>query len=366
MLDEVDKIGTDFRGDPASALLEVLDPEQNNTFTDHYLALPFDLSNVMFITTANMLDPIPSALKDRMEVLELSGYTLEEKVQISKRYLIPRQLSENGLKKENISISEGALKKITSQYTREAGLRNLEREIGSVCRKVARKFAEGATEKHSVTTGNLNRLLGPPKFIPEAGREEDEVGVAAGLAWTQAGGEILYIETSVMKGKGGLTLTGHLGDVMKESGQAALTYARANSDRIGIKEDFFSTKELHIHVPSGAIPKDGPSAGITMASSLVSAATEIPLRKDVAMTGEITLTGKVLPIGGLKDKALAAMRANIENIIIPEQNRKDIDDIPPQLRKKMNFIFVSHIDEVLKVCMTKNPFEKNVKSKKKK
>ncbi|MDT8317595.1 MAG: endopeptidase La, partial [bacterium] len=357
MLDEIDKIGADFRGDPSSALLEVLDPEQNNSFVDHYLALPFDLSNVMFITTANMMDPIPSALRDRMEVLELSGYTLEEKIEISKRYLIPRQLEENGLKLNDISISDSALQAIISEYTHEAGLRNLEREISSVCRKVARAIAEGLKKKKIISAKNLNTHLGPPKFILEAGRKKNEVGVATGLAWTQAGGEILYIETSVMKGKGGLTLTGQLGDVMKESGQAALSYTRANSDRLGIDKDFFSSKEIHIHVPSGATPKDGPSAGITMASSLISAATGIPVRKDVAMTGEITLRGRVLPIGGLKDKALAAMRAGVSNIIIPEINKKDLEEIPAPLRNKINFIPVSHIDEVLKEALIRNPFK---------
>ena len=357
MLDEVDKIGMDFRGDPASALLEVLDPEQNNSFADHYLGVPFDLSDVMFITTANMLDPIPSALRDRMEVLELSGYTLEEKMQISKRYLIPRQIEQNGLNVENISISDAALRSIISQYTREAGLRNLEREIGSVCRKVARKIAEGRKKKSVVTAGNLSSFLGPPRFLPEAEREENEIGVATGLAWTQTGGEILYVETSVMKGKGGLTLTGQLGDVMKESGQAALSYTRANSERLGIRDSFFESSEIHIHVPSGAIPKDGPSAGITMASSLVSAATGIPLKRDVAMTGEITLRGRVLPIGGLKDKALAAMRAGIKDIIIPDQNKKDLEEIPVHLRKKMHFIPISHIDDVFKYALIQSPFK---------
>ena len=358
MLDEVDKIGMDFRGDPASALLEVLDPEQNDSFTDHYLAVPFDLSNVMFITTANLMDPIPSALKDRMEVLELSGYTEEEKTQIAKRYLIPRQIKENGLKAEDINISDPALRRIISHYTREAGLRNLEREISTVCRKVARDVAEGIKKKKVITAGNLHKFLGSAKFIPEAGREENEVGVATGLAWTQAGGEILFVEASIMDGKGGgLTLTGHLGEVMKESGQAALSYARANAEKLGIKKDFLSNKEIHLHVPSGAIPKDGPSAGITMATALVSAVTGIPVRKDVAMTGEITLRGKVLPIGGLKDKSLAAMRAKIENIIIPEQNKKDIEEIPVHLRKRMKFTFVKHVDEVIKMALVKNPAE---------
>lgn len=357
MLDEVDKIGTDFRGDPASALLEVLDPEQNNAFTDHYLAVPFDLSNVMFITTANMMDPIPSALRDRMEVLELSGYTEEEKMQISRRYLIPRQMTANGLKEEDIHISDPALRRIISQHTREAGLRNLEREIGSVCRKIARGLAEGRKKKTIVTAGNLSKFLGVAKFIPEVEREKNEVGVTTGLAWTQAGGEILYVESSLMKGKGGLTLTGKLGDVMKESGQAALSYTRANAERFGVDGSFFEDKEIHIHVPSGAIPKDGPSAGITMATSLVSSVTGIAVRKDVAMTGEITLRGKVLPIGGLKDKSLAAMRANIGTIIVPEQNVKDLEEIPVHLRKRMKFIPVSHVDEVLREALVRDPFQ---------
>jgi ATP-dependent Lon protease len=292
-----------------------------------------------------------------MEVLELSGYTEEDKTQIAKRYLIPRQIEENGLKTDDIDISDPALRRIISQYTREAGLRNLEREIGSVCRKVARGRAEGEKKKKIITAGNLHKLLGPPRFLPEANREENEIGVTTGLAWTQAGGEILYVEASLMKGKGGLTLTGQLGDVMKESGHAALSYARANAEKLGLKDDFLEGKELHLHVPSGAIPKDGPSAGITMATALVSAATGIPVRKDVAMTGEITLRGKVLPIGGLKDKSLAAMRAGIENIIIPEQNRKDLEDIPAPLRKRMKFFFVKHIDEVLAEALVRSPLK---------
>jgi len=361
MLDEVDKIGMDFRGDPASALLEVLDPEQNDSFTDHYLAVPFDLSNVMFITTANMIDPIPSALKDRMEVLELSGYTEEEKEQISRRYLIPKQILENGLKPEDISISGPALRRVISQYTKEAGLRNLERTIASICRKVARKLAEGKENKSLITIGNLQNSLGPPRFLPEAEMEKDEVGVATGLAWTQAGGEILYLEATVMKGKGGLILTGHLGDVMKESGQAALSYARSNADKLGLDEDFFSSREIHIHVPAGAIPKDGPSAGVTMITALLSAVTGIPVRKDIAMTGEITLRGKVLPIGGLKDKALAAMRAKIVDIIIPDQNRNDIEEIPLPLRKRLNFILVDHVDKVLRTALVRDPYSKKTK-----
>ena len=364
MLDEIDKVGTDWRGDPSSALLEVLDPEQNNTFSDHYLNLPFDLSNVMFITTANVLDPIPAALRDRMEVISLSGYTEEEKVKIAKKYLISRQVEENGLKAENIDITDEGLRMIISQYTREAGLRNLEREIAGVCRKVARKIAEGQKGVTKVTAANIHRFLGVPKILPEAEQEKSEVGVATGLAWTEAGGEILYIETSILKGKGNLILTGHLGDVMKESAQAALSYARSKAGEFNIPEDFYEKNDIHIHVPAGAIPKDGPSAGVTMATSLISALTKIPVSKDVAMTGEITLIGRVLPIGGLKEKALAALMAGIKTIIIPSRNKKDLEDIPKELRKKINFIFADHIDDVLKVALLKKKEAKKEAKKK--
>ena len=364
MLDEIDKVGTDWRGDPSSALLEVLDPEQNNTFSDHYLNLPFDLSNVMFITTANVLDPIPAALRDRMEVISLSGYTEEEKVKIAKKYLISRQVEENGLKAENIDITDEGLRMIISQYTREAGLRNLEREIAGVCRKVARKIAEGQKTVTKVTAANIHRFLGVPKILPEAEQEKSEVGVATGLAWTEAGGEILYIETSILKGKGNLILTGHLGDVMKESAQAALSYARSKAGEFNIPEDFYEKNDIHIHVPAGAIPKDGPSAGVTMATSLISALTKIPVSKDVAMTGEITLIGRVLPIGGLKEKALAALMAGIKTIIIPSRNKKDLEDIPKELRKKLTFIFADHIDDVLKVALLKKKEAKKEAKKK--
>ncbi|MEK6725866.1 MAG: endopeptidase La [Deltaproteobacteria bacterium] len=353
MLDEIDKVGTDWRGDPSSALLEVLDPEQNFAFSDHYLNLPFDLSNVMFITTANLLDPIPPALRDRMEVISLSGYTEEEKVKIAKKYLIPRQVEENGLKAENIDITDEGLRMIISHYTREAGLRNLEREIAGVCRKVARRIAEGQKDVTKITAANIHRFLGVPKILPEAEQEKSEVGVATGLAWTEAGGEILYIETSILKGKGSLILTGHLGDVMKESAQAALSYARSKAMDFDIPEDFYEKNDIHIHVPAGAIPKDGPSAGVTMATSLISALTKIPVSKDVAMTGEITLRGRVLPIGGLKEKALAALMAGIKTVIIPSRNKKDLEDIPKELRKKITFIFADHIDEILKVALVK-------------
>ena len=295
ILDEVDKIGMDFRGDPAAALLEVLDPEQNSTFSDHYLNVPFDLSKVMFITTANLIDPIPSALRDRMEIIRLSGYTEEEKAKIAQGYLIPRQLQENGLKKGDLHISTEVIKAVIAHYTQEAGLRNLEREIGTLCRKTARRIAEGEKGPFPLTRGNLHKYLGPPHFLPEEEREKDEVGVATGLAWTQVGGEMLAVEASLMRGKGQLMLTGQLGDVMRESAQAALSYARTRADSLGLEPNFYETMDAHIHVPAGATPKDGPSAGITMATALISALTKVPVRKDVAMTGEITLQGQGPP-----------------------------------------------------------------------
>ena len=354
MMDEIDKIGMDFRGDPSSALLEVLDPEQNYAFSDHYLNLPFDLSKVMFITTANMADPIPEPLLDRMELINLPGYTEEEKLEIAKKFILPRQVKEHGLSKKLITMQDEAVKKIISQYTREAGLRNLEREIAAICRKVAKKVASGRTAITNVTPKVVQEFLGIPKFIAEAEQEVDEVGVATGLAWTPVGGEILYIEATIMNGKGQLTLTGHLGDVMKESAHAALSYARSRADLFKLTPEFYKDLDLNIHVPSGAIPKDGPSAGITMAASLISALTQTPVDKDVAMTGEITLRGRVLPIGGVKEKCLAALRAKITNIILPDRNRKDIEDIPKDIRKKLNFIFVKHMDDVLKVIFKKH------------
>ena len=352
MLDEVDKIGIDFRGDPASALLEVLDPEQNHAFSDHYLNVPFDLSKVMFITTGNLTDPIPSALRDRMEVLNLAGYTDVEKLKIARTFLIPRQMDENGITSKMFEISDQAILQIISQYTQEAGLRNLERELASLCRKVARRWAEGKKEKVKIQATSLHRFLGPPPFLPDEELKRNEIGVATGLAWTEAGGDILHVEASVTKGKESLILTGHLGEVMKESAQAALTYARSKGNGYRIAPSDFANKEIHIHVPSGAIPKDGPSAGITMAVALISVLAGIPVRKDVAMTGEITLRGRVLPIGGLKEKALAALRNHIKNIVIPYQNKKDLDDLPSYLKKKLNFIPVRHMDEVLRVALT--------------
>jgi ATP-dependent Lon protease len=351
MLDEIDKVGADFRGDPSAALLEVLDPEQNHAFSDHYLNLPFDLSNVLFICTANLLDPIPPALADRMEVIQLSGYTNEEKLAIARKYLIPRQLDDNGISAKRLEISDDAVLRVIAEYTKEAGLRNLEREIAAICRKVARKAAEGKNELTRVTRANVQTFLGAPKFLPEAEQEEHEIGVATGLAWTSTGGEILYVEASLSRGRGNLTLTGQLGEVMKESAQAAVSYARAHAKKLGIEADFYQKLDIHIHVPAGAIPKDGPSAGITMATALISALTKRPVSRDVAMTGEITLRGRVLPIGGLKEKSLAAFRAGIKTIVIPDRNEKDMDDIPKPLKRKLRWVMAKNMSDVLKVAL---------------
>jgi ATP-dependent Lon protease len=347
MLDEVDKLGMDFRGDPASALLEVLDPEQNFSFTDHYLDMPFDLSKVMFITTANLLDPIPVALRDRMEVLQLSGYAPKEKLVIAKKYLVPRELNNTGLTKEHIRFSDKAIMKIIEDYTREAGLRNLQREIGNVCRKVARSRAEGKTEKVHVSAKSIHEFLGPPRYFSEFAQRMHDPGVAIGLAWTPTGGEILFIEASSTKGKGQLILTGQLGDVMKESAQAARTYLHANAEKLGIPEEAFSEHDIHIHIPAGAIPKDGPSAGITLCAAAASLLLRKPLKDFVAMTGEITLKGNVLPVGGIKEKLLAAHRAGIKEVILPLRNKKDLEDIPADVRRHMAFDFVQNMGEVL-------------------
>ena len=347
MIDEVDKVGTDFRGDPSSALLEVLDPEQNFSFSDHYLGVPFDLSNVMFICTANLADPIISALRDRLEIIDISGYTEEEKLHIAKRYLIPRQYQEHGIDGKRLLITDEAILKIIDEYTREAGLRNLEREIARVCRKVAREVAEGKRGQTRATATVLQRYLGAPKFLPDPEQETDEVGVATGLAWTQAGGDIIYIECSILRGKGNLSLTGHLGEVMKESAQAALSYARSRAADLGIKDDVFTKCDIHIHVPAGAIPKDGPSAGITMATALLSALTKVPVKRGVAMTGEVTLRGKVLPVGGIKEKVLAARRMGIHTVLIPARNDKDVKELPANVKRGMEFILVDHMDRVL-------------------
>jgi ATP-dependent Lon protease len=351
MMDEIDKVGTDFRGDPSSALLEVLDPEQNVSFSDHYLNVPFDLSRVMFITTANLIDPIPSALRDRMEVINISGYTDQEKLEIARKYLLPRQLKENGLTAKDLELSKATLLTVINEYTEEAGLRNLEREMGKICRKSARRLAEGESGPFRITRTNLHRYLGVPKFLPEADLEADEVGVATGLAWTPAGGEILRIEATTMPGKGMLMLTGQLGEVMKESGQAALSYARSRAERFGLRPDFYEKLDLHIHVPAGAIPKDGPSAGVSMATALISTLCRRPVRRDVAMTGEITLRGYVLPVGGLREKALAALRQKIYTVLIPAQNRKDLTEVPRILRRQLHFVPVKHMDEILELAL---------------
>ena len=356
MMDEVDKIGADFRGDPAAALLEVLDPEQNNTFTDHYLDLPFDLSKVMFILTANASDTIPSALFDRLEVIQLSGYTSEEKKAIAKKYLIPRQLKEHGLSEKILKISDATLIRIISDYTQEAGLRELERQIGAICRKTARRIAEGEKGTFKITGANIKHCLGIPKYETDLEQEESQVGVVTGLAWTPFGGEILRVEASIMKGKGKLTLTGLMGEVMKESAQAALSYARSRAEELGIDPDVFEEKDIHIHVPAGAIPKDGPSAGITLTTALVSALVHRPVNKDVVMTGEITLRGRILSIGGIKEKALAALRAGIYTVIIPEQNLMDLEEIPANIRRQLDFKPVRHMDEVLDIAIGPRPW----------
>lgn len=351
MMDEIDKLGVDFRGDPSSALLEALDPEQNSEFSDHYLNLPFDLSKVMFILTANVTDTIPSALLDRMEVINLSGYTEEEKKTIAETHLIPRQLKENGLKPRQLTISSGALIRMINEYTSEAGLRNLEREIASLCRKVARKIAEGEKGSFPITNANIEKYLGVPKFYPEMDQEQSQIGLATGLAWTQVGGEVLYVEASLIRGKGELIVTGQIGEVMQESARAALSYARSYLDQIGVKPDTLENLDVHIHVPAGAIPKDGPSAGIAMATALISAVTRRPVDKDVAMTGEITLRGRVLPIGGLKEKALGALRSGIKMVILPAKNNKELVEIPAGIKRKMKFVTVQNMDEVLEKAL---------------
>jgi len=364
MMDEIDKIGTDFRGDPSSALLEVLDPEQNHSFSDHYLGVPFNLSNVMFITTANQIDPIPLPLRDRMEMIELSGYTVEEKAGIAKNFLLPRQLEDHGTSAKDVSISDAGMEQIITQYTREAGVRNLEREIARVLRKIARKMAEGGKQKIRVIPSNLHQFLGIPKIVPEAEAESDSIGVATGLAWTPTGGDVLQIEATIMKGKGELILTGSLGKVMKESAQAALSYIRSQEKVLKIKAHVFAKNDIHIHVPAGAIPKDGPSAGITMATALTSALTGIPVRHDVAMTGEITLRGRVLPIGGLKEKILAAKRAGMTTIIFPKRNEKDLEEVPKHLQKGLKFIFAEQVETVFKHVFRKKKRPKRSASKK--
>lgn len=356
MLDEIDKVGADYRGDPSAALLEALDPEQNNAFSDHYLEVPFDLSNVMFITTANMLDTIPPALRDRLEIIRYAGYTEEEKFHIAKKFLIPKLTESHGLKDSQIKITDSGLHHLIESYTREAGVRNLERELSGVIRKVVRKIAEGQKAKsYEITEKNLKDYLGPIKFTPELAELEDMVGASTGLAWTEVGGHVMFIEVTLMPGKGGLLLTGQLGDVMKESAQAAMSYVRAHWSELGLPERFFHKFDVHLHIPEGATPKDGPSAGIALTTAIVSAFTRIPVRRDVAMTGEVTLRGRVLEIGGLKEKVIAAHRAGVKTIIAPEDNRKDLEELPDFVIKDLNFEFVKHMDEVLKLALTRPP-----------
>lgn len=351
VLDEIDKLGSDFRGDPSAAMLEVLDPEQNATFRDNYLNVDFDLSNVLFIATSNVLQNIPGALRDRMEVIELTGYTENDKLAIAKKHVVRKQIESNGLTEEQVRFTDDALLSMITGFTREAGLRNLEREVGSVCRKIAKQVVMGEIKSVTITKENINNFLGPTRFMKEDRLVEDMVGVCTGLAWTQVGGDVLYVEAISMKGKGGVTLTGQMGDVMKESATAAISYARAHSEQLGITGDWFEHNHIHIHLPAGAIPKDGPSAGITMATAIIGLITGNPTSKDVAMTGEVTLTGRVLPIGGLKEKALAAFSHGIKTVIVPIGNKKDLVEIPEEIRNKLNFVCVEHLDEVLQIAL---------------
>lgn len=353
MLDEIDKVGADFRGDPSSALLEALDPEQNSAFSDHYLDVPFDLSDVMFITTANVLDTIPPALRDRLEIIHFAGYTQDEKFHILRDFLFKKQLTAHGLKEENIEITDDALQYIIQRYTREAGVRNLERQIATILRKVAKAVAEGEKKKVVITSERVAKYLGPEKFNASLAEKEDDIGITTGLAWTEAGGDILFIEVALMPGKGQLILTGQLGNVMKESAQAAMSYVRARAKKLGIPENFYQKVDVHIHVPEGAVPKDGPSAGLAITTALVSALTKIPVNHLVGMTGEVTLRGRALEIGGVKEKIIAAHRAGLKTIIMPKENRKDLEDVPKEVTKDLRFVFVSHMDDVLKVALNR-------------
>ena len=355
MLDEIDKIGADFRGDPSAALLEALDPEQNDSFSDHYMEVPFDLRDVMFITTANMLDTIPPALRDRMEIIRFSGYIEDEKVQIARHFLVRKQIGENGLTPELFAMDEPAIRKIIREYTREAGVRGLEREIASVCRKVAREVAKGKTTRTNVREKDLKKYPGSSKFYHNRAEERDEIAISTGLVYTEFGGDIVSVEAVLMRGeKSSLTMTGQLGDVMKESGQAALTYVRSRAKMLDLDENFYSRTDIHVHVPAGAVPKDGPSAGVTIATAIASALTSRPVRKGIAMTGEITLRGRVLPVGGIKEKMLAAHRAGIRTVILPQENEKDLEDIPANVRSEMQFHLVDHADQVLEIALVEN------------
>jgi ATP-dependent Lon protease len=360
MLDEVDKLGSDYRGDPSSALLEVLDPEQNNTFADHYLEIPYDLSKVVFVATANVGDTIPAPLRDRMEIIEIPGYTRNEKLSIARRHLLPKQLREHGMTAEQIDVTDEALEILIDRYTREAGVRSLERQIAAVVRGIVVKVAEGQADGKVVvrTEEDLRPAIGAPKFTSEVAERTEDPGVATGLAWTPVGGAILFIEATKMPGKGKLTLTGQLGDVMKESATAALSYVRANAERFGIARNFVDDSDIHIHVPAGAMPKDGPSAGVTLLTALVSLLTGIRVRHDVAMTGEITLRGRVLPIGGLKEKVLAAHRAGIKRIIVPERNRGDLDEVPEEVKSGLEFVFATRMEQVVEAALEEKPVGK--------
>ena len=351
MLDEIDKLGRDFRGDPSSALLEVLDPEQNFSFNDHYLEVDFDLSNVMFITTSNRIDQVPGPLRDRMEMLDFTGYIVEEKIEIAKRHLIPKQIKEHALKSSEIKFTDSGIKVLVESYTREAGVRNLERQIANVCRKVAKDVATGTTKKVSISSKNVSSYIGPEKFLPELAERNNKPGIVVGLAWTAFGGDILFIEATKMPGKGNLKLTGKLGDVMKESVQAAMSFVRSNATKYNINENFYKKYDIHVHVPAGAIPKDGPSAGIAMTVAIISLLTNIPVKSGLGMTGETSLRGNVLPIGGLREKSTAAHRAGLNHIIAPYENKKDLEDIPEKVKSELKITFVKEVDEAIKLSL---------------
>jgi ATP-dependent Lon protease len=359
MLDEIDKLASDYRGDPSSALLEALDPEQNKEFSDHYLEVPFDLSQVMFIATANVLDTIPPALRDRLEIINFPGYTLDEKLHIANDYLWPKQLEATGLPK-SVSIAPDALKEVIKRYTREAGVRDVERQLAKICRRMAKNLAEGKKNGNQINLADIRKMLGPQRFPETLAEKSDQVGISTGLAYTEAGGDILFIEVALMPGKGELKLTGQLGDVMKESAQAAWSYVRSRWNKLGLKEDFYKKLDIHVHVPEGAVPKDGPSAGVAISTAIISAVTKTPTRSDVAMTGEVTLRGRVLEIGGVKEKVIAAHRAGIKELILPKDNRKDvIEDVPASIKKDLKFNFVDHLDEVLKIALRPSKSTKN-------